>query len=58
MERQGLLPGDGGGVGHGGRGGGGGGGRGAIGTSIIERGRAEDDIRRYDDKCLPVPELQ
>ena len=52
MERQGLFPGDGGGVGHGGRGGGGGGGRGAIGTSIIECGRAEDDIGRYGDKGL------
>ena len=58
MERYGLLPGDGGGVGHGGRGGGGGGGRGAIGTSIIECGRAGDVIRRYGDKCLPVSELQ
>ena len=52
MERPGLLPGDGGGVGHGGRGGGGGGGRGAIGTSVIECGRAEDDIGRYGAKGL------
>ncbi len=49
MERQGLLLGDGGGVGQGGRGGGGGGGRGAIGTLIIECDRAEDNIRRYED---------
>ena len=53
------MPGDGGGVGHGGRGGGGGGGRGAIGTSIVECGRAEDDdVRRPGEKCLEVPELQ
>ena len=58
MRRQGLWPGDGGGVGHGGRGGGGGGGRGAIGTLTVEGRRAEDDIRRYEDKYLLLPELQ
>ena len=36
VRRQGLWPGDGGGVGHGGRGGGGGGGRGAIGTLTVD----------------------
>ena len=57
-ERQGLLLGDGGGVGHGGRGGGGGGGRGAIGTLIMDCERLEGNIRRYEIRCLSIPELQ
>ena len=56
--RQGLWPGDGGGVGQGGRGGGGGGGRGAIGRLVVDCRRAEDDVRRYEDNCLLLPGLQ